>query len=52
MGAGTSGLLAARLLDMGITDIILFEKQDIPGGSMPTTYGGSVLSDSEIFNNF
>ncbi len=53
MGAGTSGLLAAaRLLDMGVTDVILFEKQDIPGGSMPTTYGGIVLSDSEIFNNW
>lgn len=53
MGAGTSGLFAAaRLLDMGVTDIILFEKQDIPGGSMPTTYGGIVLSDSEIFNNW
>ncbi len=53
MGAGTSGLFAAaRLLDMGVKDVILFEKQDIPGGSMPTTYGGLVISDSEIYNNW
>lgn len=53
MGAGTAGLYAAaQLLEKGVTDIILFEKQDIPGGSMPTTYGGIVLTESEIFNNW
>lgn len=53
MGAGTAGLYAAaQLLEKGVTDILLFEKQDIPGGSMPTTYGGIVLSDSKIFNNW
>ena len=53
MGAGTAGLFAAaQLQEKGITDILLFEKQEIPGGCMPTTYGGLVLSDSEIFNNW
>ena len=49
MGAGTAGLFAAaRLLEQGVTDIILFEAQDIPGGSMPLTYGGIVSVESEI----
>lgn len=53
MGAGTAGLYAAaQLLEKGVTDVILFEKQDIPGGSMPTTYGGIVLAESNIFNNW
>lgn len=53
MGAGTAGLFAAsQLLEQGVTDIILFEKQDIPGGCMPVTYGGLVIADSEIYNEW
>jgi len=41
MGAGTAGLFAAtKLMEAGVTDIIVFEKADIPGGCMPLTYGG------------
>lgn len=41
MGAGTAGLVAAtRLLEAGKT-VVLFEKQDIAGGSMPMTYSAS-----------
>lgn len=53
MGAGTAGLFSAmKLIEAGVKDVILFEKQDIPGGSMPMAYGGVVLSDSEIYNNW
>lgn len=53
MGAGTAGLFSAmKLIEGGVKDVILFEKQDIPGGSMPTAYGGLVLTDSEIFNSW
>lgn len=53
MGAGTAGLYAAaQLLEQGVTDVIIFEKQDIPGGSMPTTYGGMVFAGSEVYENY
>ncbi len=40
MGAGTAGLMsAARLVEEGY-DVLVFEKLDIPGGSMATTYSG------------
>lgn len=53
MGAGTAGLFSAmKLIEGGVKDVILFEKQDIPGGSMPTAYGGVVISDSEIYQNW
>lgn len=52
MGAGTSGLVAAaRLLEQGL-DVLLFEKMDIPGGSMPTTYGGVMSYGSELEANW
>ncbi len=45
-GGGTAGLtLAARLAEQG-KKVIVFEKRDIPGGSMPMTYGGIVCSGS------
>jgi fumarate reductase flavoprotein subunit len=53
MGAGTAGLYAAnQLLEKGVKDVILFEKQDIPGGCMPVTYGGSVIAGSKIYSNW
>lgn len=52
-GAGTAGLLAAaRLIDAGVTNIILFEKQDIPGGSMATAFGGFNGTNSQIYQNW
>ena len=48
MGAGTAGLVAAtRLLEKGIS-VTLFEKQDIPGGSMPMTYSGVASAGSKL----
>lgn len=53
MGAGTAGLFAAsQLLEKGVKDVVIFEKQDIPGGSMPLTYGGVLLTDSKVYNNW
>lgn len=53
MGAGTAGLFAAaQLLEKGVKDVILFEKQDIPGGCMPLTYGGIIMTDSKVYNNW
>jgi uncharacterized protein with FMN-binding domain/succinate dehydrogenase/fumarate reductase flavoprotein subunit len=47
-GAGTAGLIAgARLADQG-KKVILFEKQDIPGGALPMTYGGIVSSGTKV----
>ncbi|MBL8966037.1 MAG: FAD-dependent oxidoreductase [Spirochaetaceae bacterium] len=48
VGAGTAGLVAgARLAEQG-KKVILFEKMDIPGGSMATTYSGVMNSHSEL----
>lgn len=52
MGAGTAGLVAAtRLLEAGKT-VILFEKQDIAGGSMPMTYSGVAAAESQLQANY
>lgn len=52
MGAGTAGLVAAtRLLEAG-KKVILFEKQDLAGGSMAMTYSGVLSSDSELQKNY
>lgn len=46
-GAGTSGLMAAaRLVEQG-KSVLVFEKQDIPGGSMAMTYGGVLSSGTK-----
>ena len=52
-GAGTAGLLAAaRLLDAGVKNVLLFEKQDIPGGSMAMAFGGFNGVDSQTYQNW
>lgn len=52
MGAGTSGLIAAtRLLEKGMS-VLVFEKQDIPGGSMCMTYSGIYAAGSELQSNY
>ncbi|MEG0476716.1 MAG: FAD-binding protein [Raoultibacter sp.] len=52
MGAGTAGLIAAtRLLEAG-KKVILFEKQDIAGGSMSMTYSGVAAAGSEMQTNY
>ena len=51
-GAGTAGLIAAvRLLEAG-KSVVLFEKQDIAGGSMPMTYSGVAAAESELQANY
>ncbi|MFR3273338.1 MAG: FAD-dependent oxidoreductase [Slackia sp.] len=52
MGAGTAGLVAAtRLLEKGVK-VTLFEKQDIPGGSMSMTYSGVASASSKLQENY
>lgn len=52
-GAGTAGLLAAaRLLEAGVKNVILFEKQEIPGGSMPMAFGGFNGVGSQTYQNW
>lgn len=52
VGAGTAGLVCAtRLLEMGYS-VMLFEKQDIPGGSMGMTYGGLAAAGSQLQANY
>ena len=52
MGAGTAGLVAAtRLLEKGVK-VTLFEKQDIPGGSMSMTYSGVASAGSKLQENY
>jgi len=52
-GAGTAGLMAAvRLLEAGVENVVLFEKQEIPGGSMATAFGGFNGTDSQIYENW
>ena len=51
-GAGTAGLIAAvRLLEAG-KSVVLFEKQDIAGGSMPMTYSGVAAAESQLQSNY
>ena len=52
VGAGNAGLVAAtRLAEKGL-NVGVFEKNEIPGGSMPTTYSGIMNSYSETVANF
>ena len=52
VGAGTAGLICAtRLLEMGYS-VMVFEKQDIPGGSMGMTYGGVAAAGSQLQANY
>ncbi len=52
VGAGTAGLVAGtRLAEMG-HEVVMFEKMDIPGGAMATTYSGIMNSYSEVTSNF
>ena len=52
VGAGTAGLVAAnRLLEAG-KSVVVFEKQDIPGGAMSTTYSGVLSYNSEISKKY
>ncbi len=52
-GAGTAGLMAAvRLLEAGVENVVLFEKQEIPGGSMATAFGGFNGVGSQIYQNW
>lgn len=51
-GVGTAGLIAAvRLLEAG-KSVVLFEKQDIAGGSMPMTYSGVAAAESQLQSNY
>ncbi len=52
VGAGTAGLVSATRLAEEGKDIVVFEKMDIPGGSMATTYSGVMNSYSEVTANF
>lgn len=51
-GGRHRGLIAAvRLLEAG-KSVVLFEKQDIAGGSMPMTYSGVAAAESELQANY
>lgn len=52
VGAGTAGLVTANRLAEEGKNVILFEKMDIPGGSMATTYSGIMSSYSELGKNY
>ena len=53
MGAGTAGIMAAaRLMEAGVKNVILFEKSEIPGGCFATAYGGFNNTDSETIANW
>lgn len=53
VGAGTAGLLAAaRLKEAGVENVLLFEKSEIPGGSMAMAFGGFNGTDSQIMKNW
>ncbi|MEG1790213.1 MAG: FAD-dependent oxidoreductase, partial [Oscillospiraceae bacterium] len=48
MGAGTAGLVtASRLAEKGV-NVLVFEKNDIPGGSAPMTYSGLMAAGSSM----
>ena len=53
MGAGTAGIMAAaRLMEAGVENVILFEKSEIPGGCFATAYGGFNNTDSQTIANW
>ena len=52
VGAGNAGLVSAtRLAEKGL-NVGVFEKNEIPGGSMATTYSGIMNSYSDTVANF
>ena len=52
VGAGTVGLVAgARLLEKG-KKVVIVEKRDIPGGSMPMVYGGIAVAGCDIYDKY
>lgn len=52
VGAGNAGLITATRLAENGYNVGVFEKNEIPGGSMPTTYSGIMNSYSETVANF
>ena len=53
MGAGTAGIMAAaRLVEAGVTNVVIFEKSGIPGGCFATAYGGFNNTDSQTMKNW
>ena len=47
VGAGASGLITAARLAYNGYSVIVLEKKDIPGGTMPMTYSSLVAAESE-----
>jgi len=53
MGAGTAGIMAAaRLVEAGVTNVVMFEKSGIPGGCFATAYGGFNNTGSETIERW
>ncbi len=53
MGAGTAGIMAAaRLVEAGVTNVVIFEKSGIPGGCFATAYGGFNNTGSQTIANW
>lgn len=48
MGAGTAGIIAGNILAEQGVNVLIFEKMDIPGGAMSTTYSGVLSMGSEL----
>ena len=53
MGAGTAGIMAAaRLVEAGVNNVVIFEKSGIPGGCFATAYGGFNNTGSQVIENW
>lgn len=53
MGAGTAGIMAAaRLVEAGVNNVVIFEKSGIPGGCFATAYGGFNNTGSQTIENW
>jgi len=53
MGAGTAGIMAAaRLVEAGVNNVVIFEKSGIPGGCFATAYGGFNNTGSQTIANW
>ena len=53
MGAGTAGIMAAaRLVEAGVNNVVIFEKSGIPGGCFATAYGGFNNTGSQTIQNW
>ena len=53
MGAGTAGIMAAaRLVEAGVNNVVIFEKSGIPGGCFATAYGGFNNTNSQTIQNW